>query len=128
MEYGRQNRIPGQLLIRGDSINAAPSHTWSHPYINPSFPGGESALQEFLKSNMQYPEEAKENNENGLVVVTFYVEKDGTITNPRILRGRKPSLFDAEALRLVSIMPKWEPGKMNGELKRVSFCLPITFK
>ena len=77
---------------------------------------------------MQYPEEAKENNENGLVVVTFYVEKDGTITNPRILRGRKPSLFDAEALRLVSIMPKWEPGKMNGELKRVSFCLPITFK
>jgi TonB family protein len=127
MEYGKQNRLPGQLLIRGDSIKTAPVHTWSHPYIGPSFPGGESALYEFIESNLQYPEEAKKNNEHGLVVVTFYVEKDGTITNARILRGRTPSL-DAEALRIVSIMPKWEPGKMNGELKRVNYSLPIRFK
>lgn len=126
MESGKQNRIPGQLLIRGDSIKRTP-FVCDYPYIHPSFPGGQSALQDFLKSNMQYPEEAKKNNEHGRVIVTFYVNKDGTVTNPRILRGRTPSL-DAEALRLVSIMPKWSPGKMNGELKRVSVCLPIIFK
>lgn len=121
-----QNRIPGQLLIRGDSINAA-SFKLVNPHLKASFPGGESALYEFIESNLQYPEEAKKNNEHGRVVVTFWVEKDGTITNARILRGRTPSL-DAEALRIVSIMPKWEPGKMNGEPKRVSCCIPITFK
>ena len=126
MEIGRQNRIPGQLLIRGDSIKTDSAYTWDYPYVHPSFPGGDSALYEFLESNMQYPEEAKQNNEHGRVVVTFYIEKDGTVTNPRILRGRTPSL-DAEALRLVSIMPKWTPGKMNGEVKRVSFSLPIGF-
>lgn len=121
-----QNRIPGQLLIRGDSINAA-SFKLVNPHLKPSFPGGESALYEFIESNLQYPEEAKKNNEHGRVIVTFWVEKDGTITNARILRGRTPSL-DAEALRIVSIMPKWEPGKMNGEPKRVSCCIPVTFK
>ena len=126
LEIGRQNRIPGQLLIRGDSIKTDSAYTWDYPYVHPSFPGGDSALYEFLESNMQYPEEAKQNNEHGRVVVTFYIEKDGTVTNPRILHGRTPSL-DAEALRLVSIMPKWTPGKMNGELKRVSFSLPIGF-
>ncbi len=127
IENARQNRIPGQFIIRGDSIKTTPVHTWSHIYIQPSFPGGESALYEFIESNLQYPEEARQNNEHGRVVVTFWVEKDGTITNARILRGRTPSL-DAEALRIVSIMPKWEPGKMNGEVKRVCYNLPITFK
>ena len=122
-----QNRIPGQLLIRGGSISTDSVFTCPFSYVKPCFPGGESALYEFVKTNMQYPEEAKQNNEHGRVVVTFYIEKDGTVTNPRILRGRTPSL-DAEALRLVSIMPKWTPGKMNGEPKRVSYSLPITFK
>lgn len=126
IEEGRQNRIPGQLLIRGDSIKTDSVFTCPFSYVKPCFPGGESALYEFLESNKQYPEEAKQNNEHGRVVVTFWVEKNGTITNARILRGRTPSL-DAEALRLVSIMPKWTPGKMNGELKRVSVSLPIRF-
>ncbi|WP_290460559.1 energy transducer TonB [Bacteroides caecimuris] len=127
MEEKEQNRIPGQIIIRGDSIRSDSTYNWPIYEVKPSFPGGESALYEFLESNMQYPEEAKRNNEHGRVIVTFYIEKDGTVTNPRILRGCTPSL-DAEALRLVSIMPKWTPGKMNGELKRVSFSLPIIFK
>lgn len=126
MGHGKRKRIPGQLLIRGDSIEATPI-ILVDPHIKPSFPGGESAMYEFIKSNLQYPEEAKKNNEHGRVVVTFCIEKDGTITNAYIIRGRTPSL-DAEALRIVSIMPKWEPGKMNGEPKRVSYNLPITFK
>lgn len=122
MEIGKQNRIPGQLLIRGDSISA----DFINPDLKSSFPGGESALQEFLKSNLQYPEEARQNNEHGRVIVTFYVEKDGTVTNPRIIRGCTPSL-DAEALRIVSIMPKWNPGKQNGVPKKVSVTLPVRF-
>lgn len=109
-----------------DSINADSSRIFFEPEIAPSFPGGKSALQEFLKSNLQYPEEAKQNNEHGRVIVTFFVDKDGTVTNPRILRGRTSSL-DAEALRIVSIMPKWTPGKMNGEPKKVAFTIPIIF-
>ncbi len=146
LEIGKQNRIPGQLLIRGsvntngnnstrgnnccsnpcDSVNADSSYTWPHPYVMPSFPGGQSALQEFVKSNLRYPEEAKRNHEHGRVIVTFVVDKDGTITDPRISRGLTP-YFDSEALRVVSIMPKWTPGKFNGELKRVSFSIPIRF-
>lgn len=126
IENARQNRIPGQLLIRGDSIKTDSTYLWPIYEVKPSFPGGDSALYEFLESNMQYPEEAKRNNEHGRVIVTFYIEKDGTVTNPRILRGRTPSL-DAEALRLVSIMPKWTPGKFNGDLKKVRYTLPISF-
>lgn len=126
IEEGGQNRIPGQLLIRGDSIKTDSTYLWPIYEVKPSFPGGDSALYEFLESNMQYPEEAKRNNEHGRVIVTFYIEKDGTVTNPRILRGRTPSL-DAEALRIVSIMPKWTPGKFNGELKKVRYTLPISF-
>lgn len=126
IENARQNRIPGQLLIRGDSIKTDSTYLWPIYEVKPSFPGGDSALYEFLESNMQYPEEAKRNNEHGRVIVTFYIEKDGTVTNPRILRGRTPSL-DAEALRIVSIMPKWTPGKFNGELKKVRYTLPISF-
>ena len=126
MEEKEQNRIPGQIMIRGNTIRSDTTYQWPIYEVMPSFPGGESALYEFLETNKQYPEEAKRNNEHGRVIVTFYIEKDGTVTNPRILRGRTPSL-DNEALRLVSIMPKWMPGKMGGEQKRVSFSIPIKF-
>lgn len=127
IETGKQNRIPGQLLIRGGSISADSSRIlWEPNIVKPSFPGGKSALLEFVKSNLRYPEEAKRNNEHGRVVVTFDIDKDGTVINQRILRGCTPSL-DAEALRIVSIMPKWTPGSINGEPKKVSYALPIRF-
>lgn len=110
-----------------NSANTYSSRIFFEPdIIQASFPGGESALQDFVKTNLQYPEEAKQNNEHGRVIVTFVIDKDGTVTNPRVIRGRTPSL-DAEALRIVSIMPKWTPGKMNGELKKVTYALPIIF-
>ena len=126
MEEKEQNRIPGQIMIRGNTIRSDTTYQWPIYEVMPSFPGGESALYEFLETNKQYPEEAKRNNEHSRVIVTFYIEKDGTVTNPRILRGRTPSL-DNEALRLVSIMPKWMPGTMCGEPKRVAFSIPIKF-
>lgn len=126
IEEGRQNRIPGQFLIRGDQIKTDSAYTWDYPYVHPSFPGGDSALVEFVKSNLRYPEEAKRNNEHGRVIVNFVIDIDGTVTDPFIFRGVSPAL-DAEALSIVSIMPKWMPGSFNGELKKVRYTLPIRF-
>ena len=86
-----------------------------------SFPGGQQALLKFLSANIKYPEQAKKDSIEGKVVVKFYVETDGSITNPKIARGLHP-LLDAEALRVVNLMPKWESGKQG------VLYLPITFK
>ena len=80
----------------------------------PSFPGGKYALQRFLNSNINYPEEAEKNGITGSVVCKFTVESDGSITNVQISHSVHP-LLDKEAVRVVSSMPKWNPGKKNGK-------------
>ena len=94
---------------------------------DPSFPGGSEALLKFLQENVKYPEQAKEECISGRVVVGFVVEADGSITDPQIARGVHP-LLDAEALRVVSLMPKWEPGRLGGKNVKQIFKLPVTFK
>ena len=94
---------------------------------NPMFPGGNSALMDWLSSNLKYPATAEENGIMGRVLVQFVVNKDGSIVEPKVLRSVDPAL-DKEAIRLVSSMPKWIPGKNRGQAVRVSFTLPITFR
>ena len=93
----------------------------------PSFPGGPSALMQFLSSNIKYPVVAEENGVQGRVVCTFVVEKDGSITDVRVIKSVDPSL-DKEAMRVVKSMPKWIPGKQNGSAVRVKYTLPVTFR
>lgn len=93
----------------------------------PSFPGGTAALMQYLSSNIKYPVVAQENGVQGRVVVGFIVDKDGSITNVNVLRGVDPSL-DREAERVVKSMPKWVPGKQNGQAVKVKFNVPVTFK
>ena len=93
----------------------------------PQFPGGPSALMQFLSSNVKYPKEAYEKNVQGRVIASFVVEKDGSITEAVIRKSIDP-LLDAEALRVVNAMPKWQPGMQNGEAVRVKYTVPITFK
>lgn len=93
---------------------------------NPEFPGGLEALYEYLAKNIQYPTIAKENNITGKVYVTFVVEKDGSIANPRILRDIGGGCGQ-EAIRVVKSMPKWTPGKQRGKAVRVQFNLPVSF-
>ena len=102
---------------------------WDIYYIppQPEFPGGQEALMEWIEQNKVYPQEAIDKGIEGRVIVKFTVEEDGTVTNGKIVRGVDP-LLDKEALRLVSIMPKWKPGMNNGEVVRCFFTLPITFK
>ena len=93
----------------------------------PSFPGGPSALMQYLSSNIKYPVVAEENGVQGRVVCTFVVERDGSITDVRVVKSVDPSL-DKEAMRVVKSMPKWIPGKQNGSAVRVKYTVPVTFR
>lgn len=93
----------------------------------PEFPGGMGACLKFLMANTEYPEKAKAQKVEGKVSVKFVVEKDGSISNPQIIKGGNPLLND-EALRVVNSMPKWKPGKQRGKVVRVGYTVPIIFK
>ena len=93
----------------------------------PSFPGGESAMKSFLKSNVKYPIVAQENGDQGCVFVQFIIEKDGSISDVKVARGDAPSLYK-EAMRVVKAMPKWNPGKLKGIPVRVKNEVPVVFR
>jgi protein TonB len=93
----------------------------------PQFPGGSAALFEYLNKNIKYPVVAEENGVQGRVVVTFVVERDGSITDVKVVRSVDPSL-DKEAARVVKSMPRWNPGKQNGSAVRVKYTVPVTFR
>ncbi len=93
----------------------------------PSFPGGDAAMYQWLSNNINYPAAASEEGIQGKVTVQFIVEKDGHISSVHVVRGKHPAL-DAEAKRVVSKMPRWTPGRNNGQPVRVTYNLPVTFK
>lgn len=93
----------------------------------PEFPGGMKELLKFLQDNLRYPNSAMEKNVQGRVIVQFVVEKDGTPTEFKVLRSVDPDL-DAEALRVLQTMPKWKPGMQRGEVVRVKYTVPVSFK
>lgn len=92
----------------------------------PEYPGGMDAMYAYLGENIQYPDSAKMNNISGKVYVTFVIEKDGSVTNVVVLRGIGGGC-DKEAMRVVSEMPNWKPGKQRGQEVRVQYNLPIKF-
>jgi len=93
----------------------------------PEFHGGQEALFAYINKELKYPEVAVENGAQGVVYVTFVVEADGSISNPKVLRGIGYGC-DVEAHRVVKGMPNWKPGKQRGETVRVQYNLPIRFK
>jgi protein TonB len=94
--------------------------------VMPKFPGGNKALYTYLGNNIKYPDVAKKEGIEGTVYVTYVIEKDGSVTHVKLLRGVHESL-DKEALRVVQEMPKWEPGKEKGKPVRVQYSLPIKY-
>ncbi len=93
----------------------------------PSFPGGDRKLMEYLSENIRYPEELADACIQGRVIVSFIVEKDGSISNVKVAKSLAP-LLDKEAVRVVSGMPKWIPGRQNGVAVRVRYIIPVTFR
>ena len=92
----------------------------------PSFPGGIDSLYTWIQQNIQYPVRAREHNITGTVYVTFNIERDGSISNPKVLRDIGGGC-GAEAIRVVKQMPRWNPSKQRGKTVRVQFNLPIKF-
>ena len=92
----------------------------------PSFPGGNQALMKFIDDNLRYPEDY-ESCAQGRVVVSFMIERDGSITDAKVERSVDPPL-DKEALRVVGLMPKWNPGRQSGEAVRTKYFLPVKFQ
>lgn len=90
----------------------------------PEFPGGTAELYKFIGDNFIYPKKCKKKNHQGKIYVSFVVAKDGSVEDVKILRGIDADL-DAEALRIVKMMPKWKPGKQKGKLVKVRYNLPI---
>ena len=95
--------------------------------VMPQYPGGQIAMLKYIMENIKYPKQIMEEGIQGRVTVSFIVEKDGRVSNVRLLRSVQPSL-DKEAIRVVKSMPKWTPGKQNGKPVRVQFNLPVMFK
>lgn len=93
----------------------------------PEFPGGIDALNNFLHDNLHYPEEAKEKGVEGRVIVQFWIENDSTITHVVVVSKPNP-LLDAEAVRLISSMPKWKPATQKGKPVRCRYVVPVHFK
>ena len=93
----------------------------------PKFPGGDEAMFKFIAENVKYPEKAKDEEISGRVFISFVIEKDGSVSNVKVLRGIGGGC-DEEAARVISSMPKWKPGKQKGEFVRVSYQIPIMFK
>lgn len=92
----------------------------------PEYPGGVDAFRLFLARTVKYPAEATKKGIQGKVFVTFVIEKDGSVGQAKVVRSADP-LLDAEALRVVKVMPNWNPGRNKGEIVRVSYTLPINF-
>ena len=93
----------------------------------PEFPGGMQAMMQFIASNVKYPSIAQKNGVQGRVITQFTVGKDGSITDAKVLRSVDPYL-DKEALRVISAMPKWKPGKQDGKAVATRFTVPVVFR
>ena len=93
----------------------------------PSFRGGVQGLRAYLAENVKYPAGCDESCIQGRVIVSFTIEKDGSITEAKVTKSLEPS-FDKEALRVVNAMPKWQSGKLNGKAVRVRYAIPVTFR
>ena len=92
----------------------------------PDFPGGLTAFYHFLSTYIHYPESARKRNQQGRVIVTMVVEKNGTLADIKIIRGVSDDI-DAEAIRVMKLCPKWTPGIQNGKPVRVAYAIPINF-
>lgn len=93
----------------------------------PSFPGGDAELLKYIATNIKYPEESQDNGEQGRVICSFIVGRDGSVNNPEVLRGVTP-LLNEEAVRVINTMPRWNPGMQRGKAVAVKYTVPITFR
>ena len=122
----KYDTIPGETFTAVGTFEPVQGDVFDVVEEMPQYPGGPQALFKFLGENVHYPAEAEKAGIQGRVIATFVVEKDGSISQPTIVKSVDP-LLDAEALRVISAMPNWKPGKQNGKVVRVKYTVPLSF-
>ena len=127
-EQNQEYRIKIRKLSRVNQPSQVPKVKKIFSYVeeNPEFPGGEEKLFEFMAKNINYPSQAKADSIEGTVYVQFVVEKNGEITDIRIVRGLGHGC-DKEVLKMIKLMPKWNPAKQRGTAVRQRMTLPVKF-
>ncbi|WP_295117017.1 energy transducer TonB [uncultured Chitinophaga sp.] len=115
-------------IVANETIKEDPNKVHIFVEIPPEFPGGEAALNKFLQRNISYPAVASDNGIQGIVSVSFVVGKTGEISEVKILSLKKGGGLEEEAIRVVRKMPKWKPGRQNGQNVNVQFNLPVNFR
>ena len=123
----KKNPVADEEVAIGVIDDNKDDRVWNVVEQMPKFPGGDAGLMSFLKDNIKYPAEAEKAGKQGRVVVTFVVGKDGAVNNAKVVRSVDEKL-DAEALRVVNAMPKWQPGKQRGQEVNVMYTIPVTFR
>ena len=123
----KKNPVADEEVAIGVIDDDKDDRVWNVVEQMPKFPGGDAGLMSFLKDNIKYPAEAEKAGKQGRVVVTFVVGKDGAVNNAKVVRSVDEKL-DAEALRVVNAMPKWQPGKQRGQEVNVMYTIPVTFR
>jgi TonB family protein len=118
--------IPGETYTAVGTYEPVQGDVFDVVEEMPQYPGGPQALFKFLSENVKYPAEAEKAGIQGRVIATFVVEKDGSISQPIVVKSVDP-LLDAEAIRVISAMPNWIPGKQNGKVVRVKYTVPLSF-
>ncbi|MDR0845628.1 MAG: TonB family protein [Tannerella sp.] len=124
-EAQTQTYVPPAVVVEEEEESE--NHVFMLVEKMPEFPGGQVALMNWIAKAIKYPVVAQENGISGRVTCQFVVNKDGTIVDAEVVRSIDPSL-DKEALRVISIMPKWTPGEQRGKPVRVKFTVPIAFR
>ncbi len=116
------DKVDEYLAERKDTINV-----YDVVEQMPRFPGGFQKMNEFIEENLRYPKALEEACVQGRVIVCFIVERNGKLSNVKVVKSVHPAL-DKEALRIVKLMPKWIPGRQNGITVRVKYIIPVTFR
>lgn len=101
---------------------------YSNVDVWPSYPGGQSALEDFFNNNIEYPQQATDNSTEGVVNINFVIDENGKVGSPKIVGGKPGDGLEDEALRVVNKMPKWTPGKIKGKNVKTRFTLPVRFQ
>jgi TonB family protein len=123
----RSDLLDDNKLIKGNCYTKNGEDTSYYDYeIMPEFPGGEEALMRYLSTTIEYPSDALNNGIQGKVYVSFQILKTGNLSNIRVIKGVYESL-DREALNVINNMPKWIPGRQDGECVNVNYTIPIKF-
>jgi protein TonB len=127
-DFTSQDQLKKDVIVVEEPVQKhEPEKVFEAVEQNPEFPGGVEALYKWLSDNINYPAAAAEENIQGRVVVRFVVSKTGEVSQVTILRGKHPAL-DKEALRVVKKLPRFIPGKQNGQAVNVWYTLPVNFK